>query len=1117
MVQYNCRGYKRDEFTGRVLEGADVILLNETWTSKANQGSELQTSTHKTFAISSDCNYDYASVDSRGGRGHGGVAILARNDINIVMVSNDTNERVLSAVIKGHSMEILLIAVYLPTGTQTEKVIELQETIDTICGTVDEHGRGRMVIIGGDLNVDLTREVHSTKKYVTEMMEEYDLVIPMSQEEERFSFYISETKPVSLLDYFLVGREHVHLISEYVVNERSALNKSDHEPILMKVEIASCRQLQKQRPKIDWGKARREGQLEVYRERVMQYTDQANDMEAIVKGISRAANLLPRKGKLNKASRWWTSGLSQLRQKCLAARRVWKQAPLHDIGRAEEAFRRAKRAYLDEQKKQRLIRQAWEDQKLEAECIKLSQNYFHHMRRNRTRRTVGRLCIDGREVFQPDELAEAFLAHFVKTGQPIIHDDFDDTWERSVSEVVEAACRDFESNVQLLETVEEITKDELKAEIQRLKKNKAPGHDAITPEHLTQAEGEANHAIVKEMQEILETGVIPENFKYGLITPVYKGHGSDPASTDSYRDISVLTVLCKLFEKMITRRLNEGLAEAGIPSELQFAYQSNRSTLQANFILQEVISANMDLGKPVYLAFLDVRKCFNSIWHNGLLYKLIRAKIPPRLVLILRNMYREFNIRVKIQAVMSGDGKIEQGLKQGGVLSTSMLTMFMDDKIRAMLDARVGATIGEKTVPVIAYADDEVLISTDPAELQMLLDIAYQHSRLWRYRYSAAKSKVVLYGTRRVNHTWKLGSEILQTVDQYTHLGIIMSPKLTARKRIEAGMNNARRALYARCDTGLNISRKSPLSLYAIWKTYAEPCLVYGLAVTRLTATDARYLERMLLRLFRLMQGLPPKTQDIVTYAMIGAPPCRSLVKTVTMQYIGFLLKAAREHKLTEYIITHGAVNADRKSSLVQYWEEMLLQLGLPSLTEILSQSNPQTNEGWRKVTQEAIERDIAREILDAVQRRPSIHWLKQVLSQEKTYMPPANFWVMSRYNPVARLATATKIKLLTGHSWLTTGTVRRHLGGSLTCPLCASGIETLEHFLFECRELIQEREQLQERYGVKLERWTAAEKIISGAGKQESMLIHHLYRARVQKELSADQNRDPRQDPSNP
>ena len=56
------------------------MLLNETWTSKANQSTELQSITHKTFVISADSNCDYARVDSRGGRGHGGVAILARNE-----------------------------------------------------------------------------------------------------------------------------------------------------------------------------------------------------------------------------------------------------------------------------------------------------------------------------------------------------------------------------------------------------------------------------------------------------------------------------------------------------------------------------------------------------------------------------------------------------------------------------------------------------------------------------------------------------------------------------------------------------------------------------------------------------------------------------------------------------------------------------------------------------------------------------------------------------------------------------------------------------------------------------------------------------------------------------
>ena len=58
--------------------------------------------------------------------------------------------------------------------------------------------------------------------------------------EEKYSFYRDETSPISLLYYFLVGREHVHLVREYLIKERSALNKSDHEPVLMNVDVAGA-------------------------------------------------------------------------------------------------------------------------------------------------------------------------------------------------------------------------------------------------------------------------------------------------------------------------------------------------------------------------------------------------------------------------------------------------------------------------------------------------------------------------------------------------------------------------------------------------------------------------------------------------------------------------------------------------------------------------------------------------------------------------------------------------------------------------------------------------------------------------------------------------------------
>ena len=159
-----------------------------------------------------------------------------------------------------------------------------------------------------------------------------------------------------------------------------------------------------------------------------------------------------------------------------------------------------------------------------------------------------------------------------------------------------------------------------------------------------------------------------------------------------------------------------------------------------------MISANRDLGKIVYVAFLDVRKCFNSIWHDGLLYTLMCANVSPRITLILRNLYREFNVKVKIPNELSRNGKIEQGLKQGCVLSTCLLVLFMDDKIKAIQKEGIGAAIGHRRVGIIAYADDEVLIAIDPAELQRLLDIAYKHSCLWRYGYNVAKCKVLVYG-----------------------------------------------------------------------------------------------------------------------------------------------------------------------------------------------------------------------------------------------------------------------------------------------------------------------------------------------------------------------------------
>lgn len=72
----------------------------------------------------------------------------------------------------------------------------------------------------------------------------------------------------------------------------------------------------------------------------------------------------------------------------------------------------------------------------------------------------------------------------------------------------------------------------------------------------------------KFMQNVLDTAVIPDNSKFGLASPVYKGYGSDPVATYSYSNITVLTKLRKVFEKLIVKRLIETFTDADLPNKI---------------------------------------------------------------------------------------------------------------------------------------------------------------------------------------------------------------------------------------------------------------------------------------------------------------------------------------------------------------------------------------------------------------------------------------------------------------------------------------------------------------------------------------------------------------------
>ena len=97
------------------------------------------------------------------------------------------------------------------------------------------------------------------------------------------------------------------------VLDRSVLNRSDHELVFIRITMtAKLTIVSTCRIRIDWARARRQGKIEEYQIRIQRGIERGMTIECIVKSILNAAKILPKKGKLNCASQWWTPELTHL-------------------------------------------------------------------------------------------------------------------------------------------------------------------------------------------------------------------------------------------------------------------------------------------------------------------------------------------------------------------------------------------------------------------------------------------------------------------------------------------------------------------------------------------------------------------------------------------------------------------------------------------------------------------------------------------------------------------------------------------------------------------------------------------------------------------------------------
>ena len=134
--------------------------------------------------------------------------------------------------------------------------------------------------------------------------------------------------------------------------------------------------------------------------------------------------------------------------------------------------------------------------------------------------------------------------------------------------------------------------------------------------------------------------MIPKSLKSVIILSLFKGKGAKANNKDNYRGITLFPTLCKIYEMILLNRLNNFAAHKDFFSEIQFGFLEGVGCTEALFTILETINHMLELGRKVFSCFLDVRKAFDTVWIDRILYKLFsELGIGGRMWKVMKDLY----------------------------------------------------------------------------------------------------------------------------------------------------------------------------------------------------------------------------------------------------------------------------------------------------------------------------------------------------------------------------------------------------------------------------------------------------------------------------------------------
>ena len=319
----------------------------------------------------------------------------------------------------------------------------------------------------------------------------------------------------------------------------------------------------------------------------------------------------------------------------------------------------------------------------------------------------------------------------------------------------------------------------VKKVITNLDSSKASGPDCIPVVVLKNCEPELSYVLPKLFNKCLKESCFPDCWKVSSVVPVFKNVG-ERSTAKNYRPVSLLSVVSKVFEKLVNNRIVDHLEKCGLFSNFQYGFRSSRSTADLLTVVFDRIARAFSRSGATQAVVLDISKAFDRVWHAGLLHKLKSYGISGQIFGLISSFLSNRQLPVVLDGKSSQEYPVNAAVPQGSILGPTLFLLYIND-------------LPDDAICNIAiYVDDTTLYSKcdQASDLWQQLELACKlesdlrdtvdWGRKWLIDFNAEKTQLVSFDRSKNTSASdvKMDGSVIEEKSSFKMLGLTFSSKL---------------------------------------------------------------------------------------------------------------------------------------------------------------------------------------------------------------------------------------------------------------------------------------------------------------------------------------------------